>query len=35
MADVVVINKMDSADSAGIETVRKNIAAGEPEGDGG
>jgi predicted GTPase len=26
MADVVVINKMDSADAAGIETVRRNIA---------
>ncbi|MFH0726362.1 MAG: cyclic 2,3-diphosphoglycerate synthase [Pseudomonadota bacterium] len=26
MADVVVINKMDSADAAGIETVRHNIA---------
>lgn len=26
MADVVVINKMDSADAAGIEAVRKNIA---------
>ena len=26
LADVVVINKMDSADAAGIETVRKNIA---------
>ncbi len=25
MADVVVINKMDSADSAGIQTVRENI----------
>jgi predicted GTPase len=30
MADVVVINKMDSADLAGIETVRKNIAAVNP-----
>jgi predicted GTPase len=30
MADVVVINKMDSADAAGIETVRKNIAAVNP-----
>jgi predicted GTPase len=27
IADVVVINKIDSADLAGIETVRKNIAA--------
>ena len=31
IADVVVINKMDSADFAGIETVRKNIAAVNPE----
>jgi predicted GTPase len=31
IADVVVINKMDSADAAGIETVRKNIAAVNPE----
>ena len=30
IADVVVINKMDSADAAGIETVRKNIAAVNP-----
>jgi predicted GTPase len=30
MADVVIINKMDSADSAGIDTVRKNIAAVNP-----
>ena len=30
-ADVVVINKMDSADSAGIEAVRRNIAAVNPE----
>jgi predicted GTPase len=30
-ADVVVINKMDSADAAGIEAVRKNIAAVNPE----
>jgi predicted GTPase len=30
MADVVVINKMDSADAAGIQTVRKNIAAVNP-----
>jgi predicted GTPase len=30
MADVVVINKMDSADLAGIEVVRKNIAAVNP-----
>ena len=29
-ADVVVINKMDSADAAGIEAVRKNIAAVNP-----
>jgi len=29
-ADVVVINKMDSADAAGIQTVRKNIAAVNP-----
>ena len=27
LADVVVINKMDSADAAGIQTVRRNIAA--------
>ncbi len=31
IADVVVINKVDSADAAGIETVRKNIAAVNPE----
>ena len=31
IADVVVINKMDSADPAGIETVRKNIASVNPE----
>ena len=31
MADVVVINKMDSADLAGIDTVRKNIAAVNPD----
>ncbi|MGD8820466.1 MAG: cyclic 2,3-diphosphoglycerate synthase [Anaerolineae bacterium] len=31
MADVVVINKMDSADFAGIDTVRKNIAAVNPD----
>jgi len=31
MADVVVINKIDSADLAGIETVRKNIAAVNPD----
>ena len=31
MADVVVINKMDSADAAGIETVRRNIATVNPE----
>jgi len=30
IADVVIINKMDSADAAGIETVRKNIAAVNP-----
>jgi predicted GTPase len=30
MADVVVINKIDSADLAGIETVRKNIAQVNP-----
>jgi len=30
-ADVVVINKMDSADAAGIETVRRNIAAVNPD----
>jgi predicted GTPase len=30
LADVVVINKMDSADGAGIETVRRNIAAENP-----
>jgi len=30
MADVAVINKMDSADAAGIQTVRKNIAAVNP-----
>lgn len=30
LADVVVINKMDSADAAGIQTVRKNIAAVNP-----
>ena len=31
MADVVVINKIDSADFAGIEAVRRNIAAVNPE----
>lgn len=31
IADVVVINKIDSADYAGIETVRKNIAAVNPD----
>jgi predicted GTPase len=31
MADVVVINKIDSADLSGIETVRKNIAAVNPD----
>jgi predicted GTPase len=30
LADVVVINKMDSADAAGIETVRRNIASQNP-----
>jgi predicted GTPase len=30
MADVVVINKIDSADGAGIETVRKNIRKANP-----
>lgn len=30
MADVAIINKMDSADAAGIQTVRKNIAAVNP-----
>jgi predicted GTPase len=30
LADVVVINKMDSADAAGIEMVRKNIASQNP-----
>ena len=30
LADVVVINKMDSADATGIETVRRNIAAENP-----
>ena len=31
MADVVVINKMDSADAAGIQTVRENIARLVPD----
>jgi predicted GTPase len=31
LADVVVINKIDSADAAGINTVRKNVAAVNPE----
>ncbi len=31
IADVVVINKIDSADAAGIKTVRKNIAAVNPD----
>jgi predicted GTPase len=31
MADVVVINKIDSADLAGIDTVRKNIAQVNPK----
>ncbi|MBW2368077.1 MAG: GTPase [Deltaproteobacteria bacterium] len=31
MADVVVINKMDSADAAGIEAVRQNIACLAPD----
>jgi predicted GTPase len=30
LADVVVINKMDSADAAGIETIRRNIASENP-----
>jgi predicted GTPase len=30
IADVVVINKMDSADAVGIQTVRRNIAAVNP-----
>jgi predicted GTPase len=30
LADVVVINKMDSADAAGIQTVRENIAKTNP-----
>jgi predicted GTPase len=30
MSDVVVINKMDSADASGIETVRRNIASEAP-----
>ena len=30
MADVVVINKIDSADYAGIETVRRNVAYANP-----
>jgi predicted GTPase len=30
LADAVVINKMDSADAAGIDTVRRNIAAVNP-----
>lgn len=30
LADAVVINKIDSADAAGIETVRRNIAAVNP-----
>jgi predicted GTPase len=31
LADVVVINKIDSADAAGVETVRRNIAAVNPQ----
>ncbi|MCO6450882.1 MAG: GTPase [Caldilineales bacterium] len=31
MADVVIINKMDSADLAGIEAVRRNVAAVNPD----
>jgi len=31
LSDVVVINKIDSADLSGIETVRKNIAAVKPD----
>ncbi|CAB1056150.1 FIG01180072: hypothetical protein [Olavius sp. associated proteobacterium Delta 1] len=31
MSDVVVINKMDSADAAGIEIVRRNIASEAPD----
>jgi predicted GTPase len=31
IADVVVINKIDSADPAGVETVRKNIASVNPD----
>jgi predicted GTPase len=31
MSDVVVINKMDSADAAGIEIVRRNIATEAPD----
>jgi len=31
MADVIIINKMDSASSADVETVRRNIAAANPK----
>jgi len=31
MADVVLINKMDSADAAGIEIVRRNISSENPD----
>jgi predicted GTPase len=31
MSDVVIINKMDSADAAGIEIVRRNIASEAPD----
>ena len=31
IADVVIVNKVDSADPAGIEAVRKNVAAVNPE----
>lgn len=31
LADIVVINKMDTADNAGIQTVRENIASTNPD----
>jgi predicted GTPase len=34
MADIVVINKMDSAGPEGIQQVRENIAAREPQCSG-
>ena len=34
LADVIVINKIDTAGPEGIEAVRRSIRGAEPEGDG-